>query len=259
MTKNASLPSQSAVTAGIRRRLLALGVGCLLGARLAGLEAAEPSPAADTGLREVRPGVLAIGEVTVDSMRREVWFPIEVNQRSNLVEYCVVSDYGKTHESVFRTGIKAHQLHAAMLLLGVHPPGTNAFSEDPAVLPPGPRILLDVRWRERGRLRTRPLEDMVTFLTNHSRTLPRGPWVYNGSHMHQGEFVAEAEGSIVSIQVDPAALINNPRPTRFFDDIHTVNIRKLPPAAARVELLIRVPPLPKGGRSRPATTKSPSP
>ena len=57
---------------------------------------------------------------------------------------------------------------------------------------------------------------------------PRGQWIYNGSNFSEGSFTAGRDGSIVSIHIDPDALINNPWPGRENDDLYKSNTDKLP-------------------------------
>jgi hypothetical protein len=189
---------------------------------------------------------------------RTVIFPAEVNQRQGAVEYAIVTATGKTHESVFRTLVEPQQIHLAMLLLGVKPAGTNMFPEDLSVPPPGQHVWIEYRWQDGPHHCSRPLETSI-IVTNNSSTLPAGPWTYNGSHVASGTFAAQREGSIVSIQIDPAALINNPRPNRENDDLHHVNPAALPPPNTPVLIAISLAPPPNLSPRNPATSLNPDP
>jgi hypothetical protein len=191
-------------------------------------------------LREVSPGVFALGRVTFCKTARTVSFPIEINQRSNVVEYAVVTGTGKTYESLFKTEADPVQIHLAMLLLGAKPTSTNVLGGDLKTSPSGQRIQVEARWREGGREIRRPLESFLVYSTNLQQTLPRGAWLYNGSYVDRGRFLASLEGSIVSIQEDAMALVNNPRPDRFFDDLHVVNTVLLPPDGVPIEMVFRL-------------------
>ena len=70
--------------------------------------------------------------------------------------------------------------------------------------------------------------------------MSRGNWVYNGSRIVEGTFLAQRDGSVVSIIRDPDALINNPRPGRENDEIWQVNTNLVPPLNTPVELLIQL-------------------
>ncbi len=191
--------------------------------------------------RRIDDNVYALGAVRLDKERRTVSFPASLNQRTGVVEYAVVTTRGKTHESVFRTEAQPQHIHLAMLLLGASPANTNGFPADLSLPLPGERVALEVAWQDGGREVRRALEEFVVTTNNH-RTLAEGPWVYNGSYMAETTFVAQRDGSIVSVHIDPDALVNNPRPGRENDDLHFVNTQVLPPDGVPVQITLRLPP-----------------
>ncbi|MBK9137176.1 MAG: hypothetical protein IPM17_00140 [Verrucomicrobia bacterium] len=193
---------------------------------------AEPPPA-DSGTPP------ALGKVSLDRANRSISFPASVNQRRGLVEYVIVTERGKTHESVLRTDVEPQHIHLALLLLDAQPPSSPEFPADPAAPLPGVPVRIEVSWAEGGREVRRPLEDLV-ITTNRGDRLARGPWAYNGSYISRGTFVAQQEGSIVALQVDPSALINNPRPGRENDELHHANPATLPPDDRVVTVSIRL-------------------
>lgn len=222
--------------------VLMLGVGLAGEAKLpatdldgAGAEAVEP-PASTP--RRIGPGRFEIGRVTLDQAKQSLSFPAAVNQRAGLIEYMVVTVSGKIHESVFRTDAAPRDIHLAALLLGLKPANTNAFPEEATAALPGQPVEIDVVWQVRGREVKRRLDEFVRS-TDPARPFRRGPWVYNGSFLAEGAFVAQYGGSIVAIQTDPSALMNNPRPDRTDDDIHVVEPKRLPQDGTRVTIVIR--------------------
>ncbi len=184
-------------------------------------------------------GSPVLGKVVLDRARRAVAFPAVVNQRSGLVEYVLVTEQGKTHESVLRTEAAPRDIHVALLLLNARPASSPVFPDDPAAPLPGVPVRIEASWVEDGREVRRPLEDLV-ITTNRGDRLVRGPWAYTGSYVSRGTFVAQEEGSIVALQVDPSALINNPRPGRENDELHHVNPQALPAGDQAVTVTIRV-------------------
>ena len=241
------------------RLLSALGIaGTLMGAESAPPPATAPAALPTPVIRQVGDGLLEVGGVTLDKARRTISFPGTVNQRTGVVEYAIVTTTGKTHESVFRTEAQPQHIHLALLLLGAQPPSTNRFVPDLAVPPPGDPVWVEFRWQQDGQDRRRPLEDSI-ITTNNGLTLPAGPWIYNGSYLQDGGFVAQREGSIVSIQIDPMALINNPRPGRENDDLHYVNPAALPPEGVPITLAIRLGASGKSGSSADTSPSAASP
>ena len=67
-------------------------------------------------------------------------------------------------------------------------------------------------------------------------------WVYNGSRSSQGVFLAQQDGSIVSLIADPGALVNNPREDRENDELWIVNTNTVPAVNTEVQITFELPP-----------------
>jgi len=66
-------------------------------------------------------------------------------------------------------------------------------------------------------------------------------------------FMAQMDGSIISIHTDPVALVNNPRKGRENDDLQHVNTPVLPPSGVVVQVEIKLPDQTSpGSRRKPA-------
>ena len=210
-------------------------------------------------LRQAAPGRFELGMVVLDKNERTVSFPASVNQRVGVVEYAVVTTRGKTHESVFKTEAEPQRIHLALLLLGAQPANTNAFPEMLASPIPGERVAVEVNRSSGGKEQRRPLEDFV-LTAQQLHTLSQGPWAYNGSWVNDGIFLAQRDGSIVSLHIDSDALINNPRPGREDDEFHHVNEPALPPEGVSVRITIKLlgkPAPPTASAARPDEQPSP--
>lgn len=194
--------------------------------------------APDAPVKELSGGRLQIGQVTLDSKARTVTFPATVNMRTGLVEYAVVTTGGKVHESVFKTDAEPFHIHTAMLLLGAKLE-TNIESAvffDPKREIPGPKLKIEVTVPG-GNARTNLIDRFVQNAQDKTPRTNQIPfWIYNGSRTSDGVFLAQREGSIVSLIADPAALINNPRQDRENDELWSANIAEIPPNETTVEV-----------------------
>ncbi len=197
--------------------------------------ATRSQPTNTAGIRQVGPGIFEIGRVRLDKNARTVAFPAVVNMTEAIIEYVIVTKDGKTHESLLRTEAQPKDIHVAMLLLGVKGAGTNAVPEDPAKPIPGDAIAIEITWKARNREKRARAEDLI-YNTVTKTNLTRGVWIYNGSVIEEGKFMAETEGSIISLITDPFALVNNPRPGRDNDDLCEVNRGAVPPLDTPVEV-----------------------
>lgn len=216
-----------------------------------------PSEAqARLALRALAPGVFLLGgKVRLDATRREVSFPAVVNRRDGPMEYLLVHTSGKTHESVLRTDVQPSQIQMALLLLGAKGAvatntlggesgpmdggGPEPVSEPSSENLPGDKVSLRVRWDAEGRQITRAASEFIRNGAASSDSKPgRGNWVYNGSIVAGGRFLADLDGSVISLVTDPVALINNEAPGHDNDEIWGVDTNGLPAAGVPLEVVI---------------------
>jgi hypothetical protein len=205
-----------------------------------------PDPAA---LREVAPGVLEYHGVRLDKANRRVTFPGSVNQCEGLIEYLLVNDKGKVHESLLATAIAPHDIHLALLLIGLT---ENASANAKQKVPPdaidteylqsapklqGTPVRLFVAWTLNGKRTEVPAEDLILNLQTN-RPMAPGVWTYNGSLVENGVFLADSELSIAAVITDPTALVNNPRPGYNNDEIWQVRTDRVPPMDTPVQITI---------------------
>ena len=265
---------------------LALGAAVLTGAVTAAAQTSAAGPAAVLALpgtnapvRQISVGVYQVGLVRLDQQARTVTFPAFLNMNEGLIEYLVVTTTGKTHESLLRTDAEPTHIQVAMLLLGAkgapggwfpEPPssgpmvgGKGRAGEPPpdktnAVKIPGESVTISASWKAGQRLT--PIENLVRDLQAKA-PMSRGPFIFNGSRVWNGVFVAQREGSIVSLITDADALFNNPRPGHDLDDVWEILPKELPPLGTPVDVVITLPPKiaqPAAGKvKQPASSSAP--
>ena len=217
-----------ACTDRLRTRLF-LGALFALAVTLAGAQ-----PTNEPCVRQISPGRFQVGQVTLDKQSRSITFPAVINMTEAMIEYFVVTRDGKLHESLLRTDARPHDIHVAMLLLDAKGAGADAVPEDPLKPIPGDPVIIEVSWKDKGQKRLRAEE--LVFNTQTKSNLAKGVWIYNGSRLENGAFLAEREGSIVSLITDPFALVNNPRSGRDNDDLCEVNTNAVPALDTPVEV-----------------------
>jgi hypothetical protein len=183
-------------------------------------------------------GRMQIGAVILDTRQKSLTFPALVNMTTGLVEYAIVTTRGKVHESLLRTDAEPYHIHTAMLLLGAKP-STNLESAaffDPKRQIPGERLKVEVLFPpqivpavEGGK--PQPIETFLAAAKSKKQIQPGEipNWIYNGSYFSDGTFLAQREGSIVSLIADPSALVNNPRPDRQDDELWILHTPAIPP------------------------------
>jgi hypothetical protein len=219
-----------------------------------GYKPAESSMAVLTNsqLRMVEPGIFEIGKVRLDQRRRSVSFPAMLDKSQGLMEYFLVTTYGKTHESILKTEALPYHIHLAMLLLGAAGTGSVDFPGSPTNGVPGPvvhpsketmpgnKATISVKWKTPAGETERSPQDLI-YKNDTRGVMEEGRWVYNGSLIVQNKFLAQMDGSIISLVTDPVALINYTGPGHDNDLIWEPNATNLPAADVPVEVTITIP------------------
>ncbi len=202
-------------------------------------------------IREISPGVYQLGEVQIDKEQRTVSFPARLNLDRGPMEYLLVASWGKTHESIFKTDTEPFRIHLAMLLLDTNAVGTNSgtngspvsaggfISHPPNIRLPGKPVSIELKWTADGRETRKRAEEMI-FNTDQNSVMRAGDWVYTGSRVAEGLFLAEIEGSVISLVTDAEALINNEGIGHDNDSIWIPNTNNLPPSNTPVTVTIKL-------------------
>jgi len=182
-----------------------------------------------------------LGVIEFHSGTREIRIPCEVNAKEGILEYVLVHEQGKRHESLLTTAVSPYQLQIVLNLLryragrgdlfdGMLPPGPP-----PPIQPPGEAVEVLVEWE------TAPAHPVNGVILDQSTGAPMaaGPWVFNGSEVIAGKFQAEVEGSILALYRDPLAMLNSPHTDALDDENWFPMGRFLPEIGHRVILTLR--------------------
>lgn len=195
--------------------------------------------------------------ITVDAKARTVSIPAVMNDPPDPVEYLLISQRGKKHESVFVTKVRPSVLNGALLLLGLKQ-GTNVTYKDKVpppsieeieqgadpfeVTPPkGDGLWMTVSWKaEDGTVREHGVEELVADL-GAQQPVRGATWVYLGGRMasiYRNEppvYVADFEGNLVSIPyMSPDNHLATMSHERCRDDQNWYLTEACPPAGTEV-------------------------
>lgn len=206
----------------------------------------EPTKPAVTRLDD---GRMQIGKVIFDPKTREVSFPAAVNQTQGLLEFVVVHEKGKIHESLLVTDISATNLNLAFKLLAykaspelyskVEEDGSlsSEFEEATDEQKQGSRVQLFVELEKDGKTERQPINKWITHATTE-KDMPGSAWVYGGSFIYDGKFVAESSGDIIAVFLSNAALVNFSGKDNQFDDVWLPHTTRVPPEGTKLTVVI---------------------
>lgn len=219
-----------------RPRLIALFVFLAGGLSVFSQERERTAPPADSAGAEVpKPEVSVqkvgetlyrVGEIEFDAKTREIRFPATVNMNEGgPLEYILVNEKGKVHESIFTTSISPLYLQVAMKLLRYKAGHGDVFNRllAPEALEKDGGTEADrgdslkFTFQAEGSEKAVPVYEFVIDGESAEAMTP-GNWTYTGSVVEEGTFMAEAEGSIIAIYLDHLALFNMTREGADIDE-----------------------------------------
>ena len=229
--------------------LLLLGI-IIASAQNAPTATPTPPPAPKlSALKEVAPGIYQYNGIRLDKVHGQISFPAKVNMAKGAIEYLLVNEKGKVHESLLSTKIMPHDIHVALLLIGLKlDPNTNlnepvppsAIDSDYLKSAPkmkGQAVEITVNWKDGAIAKEIPASDWI-FNTQTNQPMTAGSWTYTGSIIEDGVFLADQDLSIAALITDSTALVNNPRIGYNDDEIWQVRETAVRPENTPVEIRI---------------------
>jgi hypothetical protein len=204
-----------------------------------------PSPAVKAevssetpAIRMITPGFFEIGGIRLNKQEGIVEFDAAVNMDKGLLEYLIVGNGGKTHESLLRAEIEPYNLQIALLMIGLEGTMNPLSAQGDSRLPTGDPITIWVKWEKNGKIENLQVDKWVAD-KNAGNAPTTMNWVFTGSIISNGVFMAQVEKSIAAIYHDPIALIDNTSKEGASDEIWFVNEKEVPPAGTKVTVTIR--------------------
>jgi len=216
---------------------------------------ADPAAAAKR-IKDLGGNEFDLGGITFNSVTREVRVPCKVNMTKGAIEYALVHETGKTHESILKTASAGTDLQVALLLTNYQPGHVGLFDHerDPnmrkkmeATAPktPGANLVqLFVEWKDGDQTKRMTLIDWMIDTRTKKPPTNFDHWVFNGSMIQRSGFSAQLYGNTVGVYYDGTAIINCPSVDNALDDMWSINTAVVPKEGSDVKLIITPFPLP---------------
>ena len=138
-------------------------------------------------------GDIRLGHVTVHRERREISFPAKVNLASGNLDLAISTDVGRLYESLLRTDVQPLHLQTLMYLLRLKN-GPRFKREDGKQ---GDLLDIELEYADgEGNTVREPIEQWMCD-ERTGKPMTRYGWVFVGSDIRDGSFLAEVEGNVV--------------------------------------------------------------
>ena len=218
----------------------------------------EPTslPTPDQPVAPVKPSVekldethYRIGKILLDLTTREIRFPAKVNTSTMPLEFLLVNENGKLHESLLKTDVSPTQLNLAFTLLRYlpsrelyplpndHGGSSNEFPKISTEMKTAARVLIEVETKDGGKLRRFPANEWIQ-QTVKTTAMPAGPWVYGASEFNEGRYAPEVSGDMIAIFVTNSAIINYPGEDNAGEDVWIPYPKRVPVENTDVSVII---------------------
>ncbi len=195
-------------------------------------------------------GRMKYGDIEFDPKTRQVRIPCSVNMNDGLLEFAIVHENGKIHESLLITKCTPTDINVVLKLLRYvaseelyaieKEPGilSKNFPEVPEATKKAARVHLNIEWQQDGKLKKVALADWLIQAETH-KPMSQEPWVYGGSMIYDGAFLAEQTGDIASIFVSRGSLILYAGKHNFNDDAWLAHTKRIPAQGTKVHFIIQ--------------------
>ncbi len=189
-----------------------------------------------------------LAEIEFDAKTREIFIPVVVNKREGgPMEYILVHENGKVHESILTTKASPLTLQIVLKLLKYQSGNGDVFN---LLLPEDERKAKGGKKKDRGNLletaihwadsETAKLVNDVILDAKTSEAMSPGGWIYTGSEIDGGNYMAELEGSIIAVYLDTLSMFNMTREGADDDERWGANPDAIPEIGTRGTLVLKL-------------------
>jgi hypothetical protein len=191
-----------------------------------------------------------LGGIRFNSTTREVRLPCSINMQQGQIEFALVHETGKTHESILKTALNPVDMQVALLLCSYEPGHNGLFDyEKDAVVrknleetktkkPGANEVQMFVEWAKAGKKERMELREWIKDNATSKPPTDFGHWVFNGSMVQESGFSAALHGNLVGIYYDVAAILNCPSPRNRNDETWFIMQDIVPAVDTPVTLII---------------------
>ncbi len=178
-----------------------------------------------------------IGKVFIDTEKKEIELSGYVNMDSGLVELIACAPFGKVHESIFVWDVVPSHLQISLILLGLNYGGGVNVQGD-SLLPKGDKVDVFISWKKDGKFFDYRAEECAINVVEN-KPLEKISWIFSGSRVVNGIFMADVEKSLLTTYRDPNTILDNPHSSGTNDAIFIANSQILPAKKTPIKIKLK--------------------
>lgn len=190
-------------------------------------------------LKKISDNVFQMGTVVVDTHKKEITVPGEINIASDdtIIEFFACGTRGPSHESILMLDTEPLFLYTALGMLDLEP-GLNLEVQGDPRDPEGSHVQIWVEWKQGDKVVSRPARELV-WNAMSGQPMQKTHWVFTGGRLKKNQLTSQLTHNIIAVYRDPDSLINNPLPGGTDDRTYLVNTDVVPPKGTKVKVIIR--------------------
>ncbi len=201
----------------------------------------------EPALEKLDDGRMRLGKIEFNPKTREIRFPARINQTEGLLEFLLVHENGKIHESLLATDISAVNLNVVLKLLHykasrelyqkIKEDGSLSSEFEPTTeeAKTGSRLKVLV---SKDDSKAVPVNEWISHAPTE-KPMPAAPWIYGGSSFNQGRFLAESSGDLFAIFLSNSALVNFSGKDNQDDNVWLPHPTRVPEVGAPVTVILQ--------------------
>lgn len=190
-------------------------------------------------IEKLEGGILRIGNLYIDKNKKTVTADGFVNMTEGLVEYLACGSLGKLHESVLVLDIVPYYFQIALLLIDLEPGDKPIGFQGATETPMGDPLEITVSWKDKNKKEMSLKAETLLFNKQLEKPAKDMTWVFAGSQILDGNFMAQIEQSIVATYHDPYSIIDHTHKSGADDTMYFVNKEVIPPKGTPIKFTVK--------------------
>jgi len=192
----------------------------------------------DSLIMKINESTYKIDNIKIDIANREITFPAEFNMNRGLIETILVGPQGRLHETILKTDALPAYIQTSLLLLGLEC-GQNMELGNYNTVPEGDSLLVYAIWTDTLGVTHEERVERLVWNTPQKREMLKTHWIFLGSKIVNGQFMAGLDQNIMRTYHDPFTIIHNPLPTITDDTFYEANKNIVPAKGTKAMIKIK--------------------